>query len=123
MPFFASFEDIGEWATLVLCWPIAAGLTLAALALAFSGNRRAASKWCAIACMVASVPLVGAEISLLLKRTEPRHSIPEWLLKVSIVLAPLFVAVAVFWYDLCFLRKDRKVDQGNSKNRSDGTSP
>jgi O-antigen ligase len=73
--------------------------------------------------MVASVPLVGAEISLLLKGTEPRHSIPEWLLRVSMVLAPLFVAVAVFWFDLCFLRKDKEQDHTNSEIPSGGTGP
>ena len=113
MPFFASFEDIGEWATLLLCWPVAAALALIALILAFWPRKCVASMWCAIACVIASVPLVWAEISLLLKRTEPRHSIPEWLLRVFLVLAPLFVGVAVVWLDLCALRKERKVERPN----------
>jgi len=110
MPFFASFEDIGEWATLLLCWPVSTLLALTALILAFSPRTRRASKWCAIFCMLASAPLVCAEISLLLKRIEPRHSIVEWLIRVFFVFAPLFVAMAVLWFDLCILRKNRNVD-------------
>ena len=109
MPFFASFEDIGEWATLLLCWPVAVLLALISLILAFSPRTRPASKWCAIFCMVASAPLLWAEMSLLLRRIEPRHSIAGWLIKVFFVFIPLFVAVAV-WFDLCVLRKKRNVN-------------
>ena len=73
--------------------------------------------------MVASAPLVWAEMSLLLRRIEPRHSIVEWLLTVVFVFAPLLVAVAVFWFGLCALKKERKVDHANSENRSDRTGP
>ncbi len=123
VPFFASFEDIGEWATLLLCWPVAALLAAIALILAFSARSRTGSKWCAIICVFASAPILAAEISLLLKGTEPRPSIPEWLLKVSFKLAPLFVAVTVLWCVLRALKTAKKENLANAEKRPDATGP
>ena len=114
MPFFASFENIDQLAALLvalLFLPVAGGLAVIALILAFSPRTRRASKWCAVACMVISVPLVFINVTLVNKGG-------YGLLQVSFFLAPLFVAVAVFWFDLCSLRKDRKLNHANSENSS-----
>ena len=119
MPFFASFENIDQLAALFVALfllPVVAGLALIALILAFWPRTRFASKWCAVACMVTSVPLVLVNVSLVNKGG-------YGLLQVSFFVAPLFVAVAVFWLDQFFLRKDRKPDHANSKNASADKGP
>ena len=119
MPFFASFEDMGGLAALfaaLLLLPVAAGLALIALILAFWPRTRFASMCCAIACAVTSLPLVLINVSLVNKGG-------YGLLQVAFFLAPLFVAVAVCWFDFCFLVKERKPDETNSEIRSGGTGP
>lgn len=107
MPLLASFESVRELSILILTWPVAAGLALIALALAFSPRRRRASKWCAIACMVASVPIGLVHVSLVTQRLEPASGpLSNYLLFLVITLAPLLVAVAVFWFDQRHLMKD-----------------
>lgn len=119
MPFLASFENIDQLPALLvalLVWAAAAGLALIALILAFWRRTRVASMWSAVASMVISLPLVWVNISLFNRGG-------FGLLQVSFFLAPLFVAVAVFWFNLRFLRKDRKLDQTHSENRSGDTGP
>ena len=109
MPLLASFEDILEVGVLMMTWSVAAGLALIALTLAFWPRARLASMWFAIASMVASVPLGWVEVSLFYKRIEPRHSVSEWLLRAALTLAPLWVALVVFWFDRRYMMNDRQV--------------
>jgi hypothetical protein len=107
MPFFASFDNLdGLWVLLaaLLYLLFVAALALIALILAFSPRTRPASMWCAFACMVTSVPLALAHVYFFIKGGG------FGLLQVSFFLAPMFVSVAVLLFDLCFLRKDRKLD-------------
>jgi hypothetical protein len=107
MPLLASFESVRELSILILTWPVAAGLALIALVLAFSPRRRRASKRCAIACMVASVPIVLIHVTLVVRRLEPASGpLSIYLLFLVFTLAPLLVAVAVFWFDRGHLMKE-----------------
>jgi len=90
MPLLASFEFV-ETLRIVhwTCWSVAAGLALAALALACRRRRRRVSKWCAAAAIVASIPFSLAGV----------YAVAEGeffgfaLLFLSFELAPLLVAV------------------------------
>jgi 4-amino-4-deoxy-L-arabinose transferase-like glycosyltransferase len=120
MPFFASFENIDGLAALfmaLLYLPFVAVLALIARILARSSRTRRASKRWAIFCMLACAPLVLVNVYLVIKGGG------FGLLQVSFFLAPMFVAVAVFLFDLCCLPKDRKLDQTQSKNRASDTGP
>jgi len=119
MPFFASFENIDQLPALLvalLVWPVAAGLALIAFTLAFWRRTRVASIGCGVACGVASLPIAWINV-LLFNRGD------FGLLQVSFFLAPLLVAVAVLWFDLCFLRKNRKLNQTHSEIPSGDTGP
>jgi len=120
MPFFASFDNLdGLWVLFaaLLYLLFVTVLALIALILAFSPRTRPASIWCAFACMVTSVPLVLVNVYFVIKGGG------FGLLQVSFFLAPMLVAVAVLLFDLCFLRKDRKVDQTHSENCGSDTGP
>jgi hypothetical protein len=107
MPLLASFENVRELGILLLSWPLAAGLAGIALVLAFSPRKRRASKWCAIACMVASVPIGFVHLSLIVQSLEPAHGpLFNYLLFLLFTLAPLLVAVGVWWFDQRQLMKD-----------------
>ena len=107
MPLLASFENIRELGILLLSWPVAAGLAVIALALAFSHGTRRASKRCAIACMVASVPIGFVHVSLVSQSLEPAHGpLLNYLLFLLFTLAPLLVAVVVWRFDQRRLMKD-----------------
>jgi hypothetical protein len=100
MPSFASFENVGEMFVLFLAWPVAAGLALIALALAFGRQKRRASQGFAIAGMAASIPIVLVHATLILHSLEPASGpAPNYLLFLVCTLAPLVVAALVYWYN------------------------
>jgi hypothetical protein len=108
MPLFDSFDNIDGLAVLflvpLLYLAFVAVLALIALILAFSPRTRSASKRWAIFCILASAPVVLVNVYLVIKGGG------FGLLQVSFFLVPMFVAGAVLLFDLCFLRKDRKLD-------------
>ena len=113
MPLFASFENVREFGILLLSWPVAAGLAALALILAFRRRTRRASEWCAIASMVASIPIGLVHVSLIVQDLEPAHGpLGNYLLFLCFTLAPLVIAAAVFWYDHRQLMSDRERRDG-----------
>lgn len=90
-------------ALVVLAWPVAAGLALVALVLAFWRSRRRASKRWAIASMMASAPIGLAHLILLFP--EPRNLLDsEYWLLLFITFAPLMVAAVVYRSDRRYLK-------------------
>ena len=90
MPLIASFEfvetlRVAQWT----CWSVAAGLAIVALVLASKRRRRRASKRCAIASMVVSIPFCLAGVYAVAEG----EFLGFALLLLSINLAPLLVAV------------------------------
>ena len=103
MPIVASFDGwdwIFEFLTILFCWPVAAVLALLALILASWPRTRHASKWCAKACMVTSIPICLADVSLTIHRVSPFSGNYDPILCLCLSLAPLGIAIAVFWLDL-----------------------
>lgn len=117
MPLLASFEDVDlipAYLTILFCWPVAAGLALLALILAFWPRTRQASKWCAIACMVASIPIGLADVSFIVHPIQMivRHTLsfqyaypPSFIAKLCLSFVPLGLAIAVFWFDARHLKR------------------
>ena len=108
MPFLANFDgigQIGEFLVLLLCWPVAAGLALLALLLAIWPRTRRASWWCAIVCMVVSVPICLADGSLIVHRVSPFSGNLDPVLCLFLSLAPLGTAVAVFSFNLRHMKR------------------
>jgi hypothetical protein len=90
MPVIASFEfvetlRVAQWT----CWSVAAGLAIVALVLASKRRSRRASKCCAIASIVASIPFSLAGVYAVAEG----EFLGFALLLLSINLAPLLVAV------------------------------
>ena len=107
MPLLASFENIRELGILLLSWPVAAGLAVIALVLAFSPSTRRASKWCAIACIGASLPIGFVHVSLIAQSLEPAHGpLLNYLLFLLFTFAPLLMAVVVWRFAQRQLMKD-----------------
>jgi hypothetical protein len=99
-------------AVLFLTWAASAGLALIALSLAFSTRRRHTSRRCALASIVASVPISLFDALLFLKLVEPGGSTEHWSFA-AVTLAPLIVAIAVFCFDQHSARNNKEVTRAD----------
>jgi hypothetical protein len=114
MPMLADFEYADRWGEFIivagflfLTWAASVGLALVALSLAFSPHARRASRRCAIAGIIASVPITLFDAALFLNLVEPGGSTEHWPFA-AVTLAPLIVAIAVFRIDQHLLRNNRE---------------
>jgi ABC-type spermidine/putrescine transport system permease subunit II len=110
-----SYEGFAELMVLMWTWPVAAGLALIALILAFWHRARRASLRCAIASMAVSA-VVGLPIASLARSEQQRRDFYglDGFLFLLVVFAPLAVAVAVFWFDRRSLKRDTDVTHAAS---------
>lgn len=112
MSMLASFEGTSEFAVLAaflfLTWVTSAVLLLVTLVLAFARKTRRVSKRCAIACMVAAVPVSLFDASLLFRSVGPGDPVAGWPFLLA-TLAPLVVAAGVLWFDHESLRKENRL--------------
>ena len=102
------FLEFGyELLALIACWPVAAGTALFALVFGFVRTWRAQrlSHGLAVVSMVASLPLIAANVSLVYRGGF--DSIYQFVVSMLVILAPLIIAVLVYDSARRFLKQNR----------------